>query len=146
MENPINEIKENVNDIRHSIDGMKADMQGALNEEKDATSVTRESMARWKDGDSDEEDEVLLKDGNAYVIRTQAGQVGEITYAPDDDHTWVINHTYVSPSHRGRDLAQRLLQAVVEEARAENKKIIPACSYVLVQFKRNKEYADVWKR
>lgn len=121
MENPFNEIKENVNGISHSIDGRK-------------------------DGDNTEEDEVLLKDGNAYVIRTQAGQVGEITYAPDDDHTWVINHTYVSPSHRGRDLAQRLLQAVVEEARAENKKIIPACSYVLVQFKRNKEYADVWKR
>jgi len=86
------------------------------------------------------------KSGNGFIIRGARGMIGEITYAPVDSFTWVLNHTYVTPEYRGRDIAQRLLRRVAEEARKEHKKIIPTCSYAAVQFKRHAEYADVWKQ
>lgn len=88
---------------------------------------------------------VIRKEGNAFVIRSEGRQIGEISYVPTDEHTWVIDHTFVAPAFRGGNIAQRLLRRAVDEARADNKKIIPQCSYVAVQFRRNEEYADVWK-
>ncbi|KAA9002415.1 N-acetyltransferase [Paenibacillus spiritus] len=87
----------------------------------------------------------IVKEHHAFVIRTEEGPIGEITYVPADEHTWIADHTYVSPNYRGGNIAQRLLQRLVEEAREEGAKIIPQCSYVGVQFRRNPEYADVWK-
>ncbi|QJC50481.1 N-acetyltransferase [Paenibacillus albicereus] len=84
------------------------------------------------------------KSGNGYVIREGGEPIGEITYAPSDGgKVWIVDHTYVSPSHRGQNLASSLLQAVVDEARREGVKIEPACSYAAAQFKRRKDYADL---
>jgi predicted GNAT family acetyltransferase len=146
MSNPIKEIKKDVNDIRQSIDGMKTDMQGAILEAKSAISETKESIMKWKEGDDVDNIGELVKEGNAFVIHGEEGQIGEITYASIDENTWVINHTYVSPLYRGRDIAQRMLRRVAEEARLENKKIVPTCSYAAAQFKRHLEYDDVWKQ
>ncbi|GGF66425.1 N-acetyltransferase [Paenibacillus albidus] len=86
------------------------------------------------------------RQGNGFVLRIDTGPIGEITYVPHGEDTWIVDHTFVSPEHRGGNMARRLLDRVVEEARAEGKQIIPACSYALLQFKRNPEYADVWKQ
>jgi predicted GNAT family acetyltransferase len=88
----------------------------------------------------------IRKQGNGFIVLGVSGQVGEITYKLVDVGTWVIDHTYLDPRYRGGNIARKLLDLVVEEARAEGKKIIPACSYALVQFKRNKEYTDVWEK
>ncbi|MBY9080163.1 N-acetyltransferase [Paenibacillus sp. HN-1] len=92
-----------------------------------------------------EEIGIIYKERNAFVIRTEEGPIGEITYIPKDEHTWVADHTYVAPNYRGGNIAQRLLKRLADEARAEGAKIIPQCSYVGVQFRRNPEYEDVWK-
>lgn len=146
MSNPIKEIKKDVNDIRQSIDGMKTDMQDAILDLKGAITETKESFANWKEGDRMGEIGELVKEGNAFVIHGEEGQIGEITYAPIDENTWVINHTYVAPPYRGRDIAQRMLRRVAEEARLEKKLIVPLCSYAAAQFRRNLEYDDVWKQ
>lgn len=146
MSNPINEIKKDAASIRQSIDGMKTDMQDAILEMKGAITETKDSFANWKEGERMGEIGELVKEGNAFVIHGEEGQIGEITYAPIDEDTWVINHTYVSPPYRGRDIAQRMLRRVAEEARLEKKQIVPLCSYAAAQFKRNLEYDDVWKQ
>lgn len=146
MSNPNKEVKQDVEDIRQSIDGMKTDMRGAIQEVKDVIGETKQSFTNWKEGANMDEMGELVKEGNAFVIHGKEGQIGEITYAPIDENTWVINHTYVSPPYRGRDIAQRMLRRVAEEARLESKKIVPICSYAAAQFKRNLEYDDVWKQ
>ncbi|QJD86491.1 GNAT family N-acetyltransferase [Cohnella herbarum] len=88
----------------------------------------------------------IRKQGTSFVVLGVGGQVGEITYRLADVDTWVIDHTFLDPRYRGGNIARKLLDIVVEEARAEGKKIIPSCSYALTQFKRNSEYADVWEK
>jgi predicted GNAT family acetyltransferase len=91
-----------------------------------------------------EEEIVLQKQGNAFILSTLSGTVGEITYKLVDTDTWVIDHTYVDPRYRGRQLGKQLLDTVVYEARDKGRKIIPSCSFALEEFKKNPAYADVW--
>ncbi|WP_063795486.1 GNAT family N-acetyltransferase [Paenibacillus sp. Soil750] len=91
-----------------------------------------------------EEEIVLQKQGNAFILSTLSGTVGEITYRLVDTDTWVIDHTYVDPRYRGRQLGKQLLDVVVHEARDKGRKIIPSCSFALEEFKKNVTYADVW--
>lgn len=93
------------------------------------------------------EDEIVLqKQGNAYILSTLSGKVGKITYRLVDTGTWVIDHTYVDPRYRGRQLGKQLLDMVVSEARDKGRKIIPSCSFSLEEFKKNVTYADVWEK
>jgi uncharacterized protein len=87
-----------------------------------------------------------VKDGNRFVVKDNGEAVAEITFVPQGESTLVIDHTYVDPSMRGQKLAEDLVERVVEHARQTNRKIIPACSYAHAQFRRKKEYADVWEQ
>jgi len=176
MKKSIQGIKENIDDIKQSVDEMKVDIQGTVDDAKHTADDVKETIEGAKTASQQLKGSMsnakenfreigksfqslrqsvqsqpavtleLRKEGNGFVIRDSEGLVGEITYAPIDDSTWVLDHTYVTPQYRGRDIAQRLLQRVAAEARKEEKKIIPSCSYALVQFKRHIEYADVWKK
>jgi predicted GNAT family acetyltransferase len=146
MGNPIGDIGKQGSDIRKSVQVMKSDVQGAMSEAKEAINEAKQTLSMWKNGDSAEELGVMVKVGDAFVIREDGEQIGEITYAPLDENTWIINHTYVSPAYRRRGLGQRLLRGVADEARAERKDIIPICNFALAHFKRNLEYDDVWKQ
>ncbi|WP_458122361.1 GNAT family N-acetyltransferase [Paenibacillus sp. Z6-24] len=89
----------------------------------------------------------LIKEGTAFFLKKDEEIIGEITYIPGpESDTWTLNHTYVNPEYRGGSIARGLLDQVVQAARAENKKILPTCSYALTQFKRNSQYEDVWMR
>ena|SRR5690606_35057561 len=55
----------------------------------------------------------------------------------------IANHTFVPPEARGRGIAQRLVEAMVEDARAQGFTIEPQCSYVAALFRRHPEWADV---
>lgn len=143
MSSPIKGIKTEIDNMKSHIDGIKSDVQDTIGSVKDTVTEAKDTFKGWKKSD---EIGVIHKEGNAFVVRENAEQIGEITYLPDGEHTWVLNHTYVSPAYRGGDIARRLLQRVVEEARAQHKKIVPVCSYALVQFKRNPAYEDVWQK
>lgn len=98
-------------------------------------------------GNANAEELEIRKEGNAYVVIGPNGQVGEITYRLADVNTWILDHTYLDPEYRGGNLAPRMLDFVVEEAREKGRKIVPACSYALAQFRRNPDkYGDVWER
>ena len=57
--------------------------------------------------------------------------------------TRIADHTFVPPEARGQGIAQKLVEAIVADAREQGFTIEPACSYVYALFKRHPEWADV---
>lgn len=54
-----------------------------------------------------------------------------------------VYHTEVDKAYGGKGLAGKLLDQVVDFARAEKKKIYPTCSYVLKKFDQDESYKDL---
>ncbi|WP_100260167.1 GNAT family N-acetyltransferase [Qipengyuania seohaensis] len=52
-------------------------------------------------------------------------------------------HTFVPPEARGQGLAARLVKAMIEDARDQDFRIAPDCSYVEGYFKRHPELSDL---
>ena len=55
----------------------------------------------------------------------------------------VVDHTYTPPEARGQGLAGKLVQAIVDDARAQGFKVAPLCPYVVNAFGKHPEWADV---
>jgi predicted GNAT family acetyltransferase len=80
-----------------------------------------------------------------FYIEREGRRVGELTYSGGGG-AMVVGHTWVDPTLRGGRLAPNLVEAAVQYARKEGRKIVPVCSYVRAVFGRSSAYADVWKR
>ncbi|HWK41924.1 MAG TPA: GNAT family N-acetyltransferase [Croceibacterium sp.] len=55
----------------------------------------------------------------------------------------IADHTFVPDEMRGQGIAQKLVDALIEDARAQGFTIVPQCSYVAAQFRRHPEWADL---
>lgn len=55
----------------------------------------------------------------------------------------IFTHTFVPPELRGRGIAEKLVRAALEWARAEGRRIVPQCSYVAVFVQRHVEFQDL---
>ena len=74
-------------------------------------------------------------------------RVGEIEYMRGGNNELYATHTEVFKGHEGQGYARQLLEALVEFAQGKNAKIVPICTYVIAEFKKNPEkYADVIKQ
>lgn len=60
----------------------------------------------------------------------------------EENNIWSITHTVVKQEFGGRGIAKRLVLAVIDAARKNNKKINPICSYA-VKMTSSDEYKDV---
>ena len=95
-------------------------------------------------------DEVILKlddkgDGAFYLMDGEE-QIGEMAVEISGENLTVY-HTEVLPKAQGKGYAKKMLEAMVNHARANHLKVIPLCPYVHAQFKRHpQEYADIWKK
>ncbi len=78
-----------------------------------------------------------------YVIHLPDGLEAEMTFRKFGADKISIDHTYTPPEHRGQNIAAQLMQRAIDDARRDNIKIEPLCSYAIVQFKRHKEWADL---
>lgn len=78
---------------------------------------------------------------NRYEIEVD-GRLAVVDYEMRDGRQ-VFTHTLVPPELRGRGLAEVLVRTALSEARAANRKIVPACSYVGVFIQRNPEFTDL---
>ena len=61
----------------------------------------------------------------------------------EENNIWSITHTVVKQEFGGRGIAKRLVLAVIDEARKQNKKINPICSYAKKMMESSDEYKDV---
>ncbi|RYH00660.1 MAG: N-acetyltransferase [Alphaproteobacteria bacterium] len=78
-----------------------------------------------------------------YVMRLPDGSEGEMTYSRRDAETIVADHTGVPPQYRGQGIAEKLVATAMTDARDKGQKIVPVCSYVVAQFRRHPEWADL---
>jgi len=69
-------------------------------------------------------------------------EVGECTFFKSKN-LWTIDHTFVDPEIRGQNVAAYLIKIIVEQARNENVKIVPSCSYARKEFMKIDEYKDI---
>jgi uncharacterized protein len=81
--------------------------------------------------------------GGVFYIEDAGRRIGEMTYSRLGDKRVVIDHTEVDPRLRGGGVARQLLDAAVAWARQTGTTLKATCSYVIVQFARDKSLADV---
>jgi predicted GNAT family acetyltransferase len=55
----------------------------------------------------------------------------------------IADHTGVDDSLRGTGVARALVERLVADARSAGIRIVPQCSYVLAQYRRNPDWSDV---
>jgi len=73
--------------------------------------------------------EILQGHNKFYVNDAHGNQVAEIVYVPTGENLSIIEHTDVDESLKGQGVGKQLVAKVVEEMRAENRKIIPLCPF-----------------
>lgn len=69
-------------------------------------------------------------------------EIGESTYS-NSEKLWIIDHTLVEEGYGGQGIAAKLVATIVDEARNNNKKIIPLCPFAKREFDLKEEYQDV---
>jgi predicted GNAT family acetyltransferase len=78
-----------------------------------------------------------------YFIKLSPDAEAEMTFRKTDNNTIVVDHTGVPPAFEGRGIAAKLVHKMIEDARKDGFKINPVCSYVVAQFRRHPEWADL---
>ena len=74
---------------------------------------------------------------------TEPVQVGEMTYSRPTLGRMIIDHTRVFEGFEGKGIARQMVLAAVDFARANNRRIIPVCSYAQKVLTRTDEYQDI---
>ena len=52
----------------------------------------------------------------------------------------VFSHTLVPPELRRRGIAEQLVRTALEDARLQDRRVVPQCSYVAAFIRRNPEF------
>lgn len=71
------------------------------------------------------------------------GQVAYVAYDLEEPNRIVLTHTIVPDALSGRGIAGEVVKHALDDARANNLKVIPQCSYVAAYIKRHPEYEDL---
>lgn len=85
----------------------------------------------------------LREETTCIALIVEGVEVGEITWSVAGESLWIIDHTFVDESQRGQGYADKLVQASVERARREGKKILPLCPFAKKVIEGTPEYQDV---
>lgn len=90
----------------------------------------------------------ISHDHSAHRFETRVdGALCSLDYTFDkgslDKGVMTITHTGVPAEVGGRGIAAALVQAAMDEARAQGWKVVPACSYAAAWMQRHPEYADL---
>lgn len=78
-----------------------------------------------------------------YFIALPGGFEAEMTYRKIGTGVIAIDHTYTPPEFRGRDIARRLIERGIADARTSGTKVKPECSYAAAQFRRHPDWEDL---
>ncbi|MDO5028949.1 MAG: GNAT family N-acetyltransferase [Bacillota bacterium] len=87
---------------------------------------------------------VYEEEKNRSVAYDEDKEVGECSYRISPKaKLWIVDHTFVEPTYRGQQIAQRLFAEIVERAREKGFKIYPLCPFAIREMERKPEYTDV---
>lgn len=81
----------------------------------------------------------------AFVIVRKGIRVAELTYTVAASYT-TLDHVEVDEALRRAGIGARLVQAAVDWARAEHRRLLPLCPFAKFVFDKTPEYADVRAR
>ena len=82
--------------------------------------------------------------GGRYEARVAGHDgIGELTHSRVSGRRISANHTGVDDSLRGTGVGKALVARLVDDARGEQLKIVPRCSFVKALFQRHREWSDV---
>jgi len=84
------------------------------------------------------------ENGGRYVARLD-GAEAEMTYSSGDTID-IIDHTFVPPQLRGQSVGEAMVARAVADARENDRRLLPLCSFAAAQFRRNPDWKDVLAR
>lgn len=70
----------------------------------------------------------FIKSKNKVIAINNGIEIGECEFIIKEKK-WNIVHTFVSNDYRGQNIAQRMIECIIEESKKENKNVIVDCSY-----------------
>ncbi len=73
----------------------------------------------------------------------RSGEVLAVLDYEINDRQMAMTHTYVPQEFRGQGIAEKLVRAALAEARAQQHKVVPECSYVAKFIARHAEFQDL---
>ncbi len=83
-----------------------------------------------------------VKDGIFYIT-TDNNIVAEMVYVNISEDVFVITHTEVDESLRGKGVGNLLVDKAVDYARRNGKKIKSACTFAKALLEKNNQFKDV---
>ena len=84
----------------------------------------------------------ITAEDDRYTIAVEGKPVGFAEFADRSDQR-VFYHTEVDPAYGGRGLATILVEAALNAARDQGKRIVPVCSMVATVLKNHPEFDDI---
>jgi predicted GNAT family acetyltransferase len=90
-------------------------------------------------------DVIVTKEAHRYVARIDGIDAeAELTFRSGAPGTLVAVHTGVPDAFRGKGVGRVLVTRLVEDARKDGFKIVPACSFVDAERRKHPEWADAF--
>jgi uncharacterized protein len=78
--------------------------------------------------------------GRRYVARFEGNEVAFAEVDPIGDDAILIKHTEVDVGHEGKGYGGALVRFLFEEAKRQNRKVIPICPFAAAWVRRHPEY------
>lgn len=79
----------------------------------------------------------------AFFAEVDGERLAEMTYSKAGDTRIIIDHTEVDDRLRGQGVGKQMVEAAVNMAREQGKKILPLCPFARSVFQKHPELRDV---
>jgi len=83
-----------------------------------------------------------VADSGRWLALNDEVQIGELVYQVEDN-IMTISYAEVEPFYRGNKIAEELVLAAIRQARENEWKVVPACSFAKTVFERYPGEQDV---
>lgn len=85
--------------------------------------------------------------GGRYSVAMPDGGEARLTFVRASPTHWIADHTFVPVPFRNQNIAERMVERLVADARAAGARITPTCWFVADELKRmSPQWDDVWMR
>jgi predicted GNAT family acetyltransferase len=79
----------------------------------------------------------------AFYLQNEGRRIAEMTYSRTNATMIIVDHTEVDASLGGQGVGRKLLDALVQWARATGTKVLPLCPFAKAQFDKDPSIRDV---